>query len=138
MTEQDHADPAHAGRLHHVEWVVGDYESCVDFYDWFLGRLGYEIKNEWEDGRSYERGPTYLVVKRAAADGAFDRDAPGLDHLAFHAPSRERVDELTAGVRERDEPTVLYPDRHPYAGGYYALYCEDPAGIVLEVVAPEV
>ena len=42
-----------------------------------------------------------------------------------------------AGIRERDDATLLYEDRHPYAGGYYALYCEDPEGIKVEVVGPE-
>jgi hypothetical protein len=50
---------------------------------------------------------------------------------------REQVDEITAEVRERDDATVLYEDRHPYAGGYYALYCEDPEGVKVEVVGPE-
>ena len=71
--------------------------------------------------------------------GSIDRDrrAAGLNHLAFHGSSREQIDRLTASVRERADATVLYEDRHPYAGGYYALYCEDPEGIKVEVVAPE-
>lgn len=133
----DHADPTHAGRLHHVEIAATDYERAAAFYDWFLSALGYEPKDAWEGGRSWGRGPTYLVVKDADGDEPFDRDAPGLDHLAFHAASREQVNEVTAGVRDRPEASVLYPDRHPYAGGYYALYCEGPDGVVLEVVAPE-
>jgi hypothetical protein len=47
------------------------------------------------------------------------------------------VDEITADVREREDATVLYEDRHPFAGGYYALYCEGPEGTKVEVVAPE-
>jgi hypothetical protein len=47
------------------------------------------------------------------------------------------VDEITEGVRERENAAVLYEDQHPFAGGYYALYCEDPEGVKVEVVGPE-
>lgn len=134
----DHADPANAGQLHHVELCAVDLEASLDFWGWLLTELGYDAKNEWDGGRSWINGPTYVVVKRADdSDRPFDRHASGLNHLAFHADSRERVDELTAGVRKRSDSTVLYEDRHPYAGGYYALYCEDPEGIKVEVVGPE-
>ncbi|QLG29233.1 VOC family protein [Halorarum halophilum] len=136
--EYDHADPEHAGRLHHVELYASDLDASVDFWGWLLGELGYEPKNEWDAGRSWVNGPTYVVLARAdESDLPFDRRAAGLNHLAFHAASREQVDELTAGVRERDDASVLYEDRHPFAGGYYALYCEDPEGLKVEVVGPE-
>ncbi|WP_101297653.1 VOC family protein [Halegenticoccus soli] len=134
----DHADPEHAGHLHHVELYASDLDASADFWGWLLGELGYEPKDEWEGGRSWVRGPTYLVLVQAGSpDLPFDRRAPGINHLAFHAASRERVDDITAGVREREDATVLYEDRHPFAGGYYALYCEDPEGIKVEIVGPE-
>jgi len=133
----DHADPDRAGRLHHVELCVADLDPAVDFWDWLLGELGYRPKDEWENGQSWVRGPTYVVVKRAGTDRPVERASPGLDHLAFHAASRGQVDDLADGVRERDDSSLLYGDRHPYAGGYYALYCEGPGGIVVEVVGPE-
>jgi hypothetical protein len=40
-------------------------------------------------------------------------------------------------VRERESSELLYPERYPYAGGYYAGYVEGPAGLTVEVVAPE-
>lgn len=132
-----HGDPEHAGQLHHVELCASDLERSGAFWSWLLGELGYEAKNDWENGRSWIKGPTYIVLKRATtADHPFDRQAAGLNHLAFHAESREHVDALTAGVRARDAATVLFEDQHPYAGGYYALYCEDPEGIKVEVVGP--
>ncbi|WP_277553621.1 VOC family protein [Halobaculum limi] len=133
----DHADPDRAGRLHHLELTTADLDAAVPFWDWLLGELGYERKNRWDGGRSWEHGPTYVVLKRATSEGReFDRDAPGLNHLAFHAASREQVDRLTAAVRDRTDASLLYEDRHPYAGGYYALYCEAPETVKVEVVAP--
>ncbi|WP_123534470.1 VOC family protein [Halosimplex salinum] len=134
----DHTDTGRAGQLHHVELNASDLTTATEFWDWFLGALGFERKDEWDDGRSWENGPTYVVLVQAEnAEPSFDRGAAGLNHLAFHAASREQVDEITAGVRERATATLLYEDQHPFAGGYYALYCEGPDGLKLEVVAPE-
>lgn len=134
----DHADLEQAGNLHHVELCTSDLERSIDFWGWLLEELGYELKNEWENGRSWVEGSTYIVIKRATtSDIPFDRRAPGLNHIAFHASSRGQVDELTARVRERDDSTVLYDEQHPYAGGYYALYCENPDGVKVEIVGPE-
>jgi hypothetical protein len=51
--------------------------------------------------------------------------------------SHEAVDDLTAELRRRGV-TVLYEDRHPYAGGgdSYAVFFEDPDRIKLEISAP--
>ena len=133
-----HADPDYAGRLHHLELAASDLDAALPFWDWFLTELGYERKNDWENGRSWIAGPTYVVVKQAGeSDDPFDRDAPGLDHVAFHAASRTQVDELTATIRQRDDAELLFPDQHPYAGGYYALYCLGPDDVKVEVVGPE-
>lgn len=134
----DHADPERAGQLHHVELNAADLDAAVDFWDWILGQLGYEQKDEWDGGRSWVNGPTYVVLVQADDPArSFERGSSGLNHLAFHASSRDLVDTITAGVRDREDASVLYEDRHPYAGGYYALYCEAPDGATVEVVGPE-
>ncbi|AFZ71741.1 VOC family protein [Natronobacterium gregoryi] len=136
--DHDHADPNRLGQLHHVELYVSDFETSVDFWGWWLTELGYERKDEWDGGRSWINGPTYVVIVQADDDtAAFDRRTPGLNHLAFHADSREQVDYLTECARARDDSRVLYEDQHPYAGGYYALYCESPKGLKLEAIAPD-
>lgn len=133
----DHADPTHAGGVHHLELNASDLEAAVDFWDWILCALGYEPKAAWEGGRSWTNGATYVVVVAAGTAGPFDREAPGLNHVAFHAPTRDQVDRLATELRERTDATLLFPDQHPYAGGYYALYCEGPDGVKVEVVGPE-
>lgn len=131
-----------AGLLHHVELYASDFEAAVEFWEWFLAGLGYERYQTWDEGRSWKRGPTYLVVVDAPdshRDESFHRAAPGLNHLAFHARNRAHVDELTDALRERGR-TILYEERHPFAGGddYYAVYFEGPERLKLEVVAPPV
>ncbi|WP_158055680.1 VOC family protein [Halorussus halophilus] len=129
------------GLLHHVELYASDFEESMTFWEWFLGELGYEVYQDWDDGRSWKCGPTYLVLVRAPEkyeNEEYHRRHPGLNHLAFHAESRTHVDELTEKLRERGR-TILYEDEHPHAGGedYYALYFEDPERMKVEVVAPE-
>jgi len=139
MGADDHADPDRAGQLHHVELSVppAALGAALDWWGWLLGVLGHEPKNDWEGGRSWGRGPTYVVVKAASAEGSVERETPGLDHLAFHAGSRAQVDRVAEGARDHDDAELLYPDRHPYAGGYYAAYVEGPVGVTVEVVGPD-
>ena len=67
----------------------------------------------------------------------YHRCRVGLNHLAFHADSRQQVDEMTEKLKGRGV-TLLYTDRHPFAGGenHYAVYFEDPDRIKVELVAP--
>lgn len=134
-------DSTQAGLLHHVERYVSDFDATVAFWDWFLGELGYDEHQRWDGGRSWKLGPTYLVLVDAPEEHrgeSFHRRQPGLNHLAFHAESRQHVDELTRKLRERDA-TILYEDDHPHAGGqdHYAVYFEDPERLKVELVAPD-
>lgn len=130
-----------AGMLHHVEIYVSNLAETVTFWGWFLEELGYELFQQWEAGVSWKLGATYLVFVQTEdkfLDVPYHRSRVGLNHLAFHAESREHVDALTEKLIDRGI-AILYPERHPYAGGrdYYAVFFEDPDRIKVEVVAPE-
>ena len=79
-----------------------------------------------------------MVLEQSPAliDGGHDRRRPGLNHLAFHAGSRADLDELVhvAGDHGWD---LLFPERHPFAGGpdHCAAYLEDEDGYEVELVA---
>ncbi|MCX6085477.1 MAG: VOC family protein [Caldiserica bacterium] len=127
--------------LHHVEIYCVDLKVTTEFWGWFLGLLGYSVYQEWPGGRSYRLGPTYLVFVQAEQQFChepYHRCRPGLNHLAFHAASRQQVDEVTELLRSRGV-RILYEDRHPYAGGpgCYAVYCEDPDRMKVELDAPD-
>lgn len=129
---------AQRGALHHLELYVPDLERSLRFWGWLLTELGYEPYQEWDEGSSWRLGDTYLAFVQAPPGGDhIDRRGPGLNHLAFHAASTAEVDELTRRLAERGV-RILYPDRHPHAGGpdHYAVFCEDPDGLKVEVVAP--
>ena len=128
------------GSLHHVElWVPDLGRACAE-WGWLLEQLGYAPFQEWPDGRSWRIGSTYLVVEQSPALTASEHDRlrPGLNHLAFHAGTRQNVDRLAA-----EGPafgwTLLFPDRHPHAGGpdHYAAYLANTDGFEVELVAAD-
>ncbi len=128
--------------LHHVEIYLSNLAAAREFWGWFLAELGYEKYQEWPQGISWKYGETYLVFVQADArfsDVLYHRCRPGLNHLAFHGGSRERVDWFTEQIRAR-EMKVLYEDRHPHAGGIdsYALFFEGPERMKIELVADAV
>lgn len=127
------------GALHHVELYVKDLAVSKEFWGWLLEKLGYKVFQEWSAGISYLLGDTYLVFVQAEEkhlDIPYHRYRAGLNHLAFHGESRAFVDEMTQALRERGV-TILYEDRHPYAGGddYYAVFFEDPDRMKVEITA---
>src|SRR5258708_5521797 len=82
------------------------------------------------------RGPCGVVDQsRALSATTRDRPRPGLNHLALHAGTREQVDRLVDEAPEHGW-SLLFPDRHPYAGGpdTYAAYLEDSDGYEAELV----
>jgi catechol 2,3-dioxygenase-like lactoylglutathione lyase family enzyme len=124
--------------LHHVELWVPDLGRAREQWGWLLGQLGYAQFQDWERGRSWLFDSTYLVVEQSAAmstDG-HDRLRPGLNHLAFHAGSQDRVDAMAAAGPAHGW-TLLFPDKHPYAGGpdHYAAYLSNSDGFEVELVA---
>ncbi|WP_404451379.1 VOC family protein [Virgibacillus necropolis] len=129
------------GLIHHVELYVSDLKRSVEFWGWLLEDLGYHAYQEWDAGRSFRLGDSYIVfvqTEERFLDVPYHRRRVGLNHLAFHAESREHVDAITNRLREKDM-AILYSDKHPFAGGddYYAVYFEDPDRIKVELVAPK-
>ncbi len=126
--------------LHHVEIYVADLEKSVEFWTPFMGFLGYEPER-WSGGMNYvKEGCAYfcfLPAPREHLAAGYHRKRVGLNHLAFQGDSRAQVDRIAAWVQESGG-TLLYEAAHPYAGGpnHYALYCEDPERMKVEVVAP--
>lgn len=127
--------------IHHVELYVSDLERSIHFWTPFTALLGY-TPDRWSGGINYVRGdddPYLCLVPAPAAHLAagYHRQRVGLNHLAFRGESRAQVDRVADWVLATGN-VLLYADRHPHAGGpdYYAVFCEDPDRIKLEVVAP--
>ena len=128
------------GSLHHVELWVPDLRRARQQWGWLLAELGYVQFQDWKHGRSWRLGGTYIVVEQSPALTASDHDRlrPGINHLAFHAGSRASVDALTTAGPAHGW-TLLFPDRHPHAGGkdHYAAYLTNSDGFEAELVAEE-
>lgn len=126
--------------LDHIELYTGDFPRARRFWEFLLGFLGYDHFQAWPEGQSWRKGDFYLVLVQAREEGrgSFHRCRPGLNHIAFRVDDRDAVDRLTERLRERGV-TILYEDRHPFAGGaeHYAVYFEDPERLKVEVVAGE-
>lgn len=130
-----------SGTLHHIEIYVSDLKVSIKFWSWFLQRLGYFEYQSWDFGKSYRKGETYIVFVQTEdkyKDIPYHRCRTGLNHLAFHADSKEMVDQMTQELRER-KIKILYGDKHQQAGGKsYGVYFEDPDRIKVELVAPTI
>lgn len=126
------------GRLHHIEIWVRDLQEAKDSLGWLLERLGFQARKQWNDGAGWDGADTYVVIEAGpeVADEEHRRRRPGVNHLAFCAGSRADVD-LLARRAVSHGWTLLFPDRHPHAGGpdHYAAHLENRAGFEVELVA---
>jgi catechol 2,3-dioxygenase-like lactoylglutathione lyase family enzyme len=124
--------------LHHVELWVPDLSRAIASFGWLLTALGYAEYQNWDAGRSWRLGATYIVVEHSPALAADDHDRlrPGLNHLAFHVKDAATVEALATEAADHDWH-LMYPDVHPHAGGpqHYAAYLENSDGFEIELVA---
>ena len=128
------------GALHHVELWVPELGRAKTEWGWLLTRLGYQPHQDWPDGCSWRRGPTYIVVEESPAlsGRTHDRTAPGLNHLAFGAGTRQHVAELAADAVEHGW-RELFPEKYPHAGGpdHFAAYLVNSDGFEAELIATD-
>ncbi|MBO1413093.1 VOC family protein [Streptomyces sp. FH025] len=126
--------------LHHVELWVPDLDRAMAGFGWLLDAMGYTLYQEWDKGRSWRLGATYLVIEQSPAltSDQHDRRRPGLNHLAFHIEGKDMVDALTTEA-VRHGWHLMFADRHPHAGGeqHYAAYLENDDGFEVELVATD-
>ncbi len=143
--EPSHARDTGTGRpaalVHHIELWVRDFDSAVAAWGWLFQRLGWRIGRVWEHGCAWTSPDGPYIVIESGPDLRWmphDRRSPGMNHLALEVPDRATVDRIVA-----DGPThgwqLMFPDRHPFAGGpdHYAAYMENGEGFEVEIVSAE-
>ncbi|MEV7134813.1 VOC family protein [Arthrobacter sp. NPDC093128] len=129
------------GAMHHIELWVPDFERARDEWGWILSSLAYETYQTWTNGISWRRGGLYIVVEESPdlSRREHQRTSAGLNHLAFKAGNRQRVDTL---ARESSHHgwSQLFADKYPHAGGrdHYAAYLANSDGFEIELVAAPV
>ncbi|MDQ0735172.1 reverse transcriptase-like protein [Arthrobacter agilis] len=129
---------APAGRLHHIEVWTEDLPAAEASLGWLLERLGFPRKDSWKDGVGFGTDEFYIVLESGpdVAPGGHDRRRSGVNHLAFRAGTRAAVDLLARRAASHGW-SLLFRDRHPFAGGpeHYAAYLENAEGFEVELVA---
>lgn len=132
--------PPARGSLHHLELWVRDLDAARTSWGWLLERLGYARGDVWERGESWHLADAYVVIESGpdVLDAPHQRRSPGVNHVAFHAGTRAEVDALAEEATAHGW-SLLFADRHPYAGGvhHYAAYLEDSDGHEVELVAAD-
>ena len=127
--------------VHHVEIWVPDLFRAQESWGWVLNRLGWKDGDGWPGGMTWAAADgSYVVVEQSPAmsAGEHDRLRPGMNHLALNAAGRPEVDAIVAEAG-RHGWTLMFADRHPYAGGpkHYAAFLHNTDGYELEIVAPD-
>ncbi len=126
--------------MHHIELWVPNLKRATVEWGWILSTLGYEAYQTWPHGISWQRGSTYIVLEESPdlRGRHHQRTAPGLNHLAFKAGNRQRVDTLASESAQHGW-TSLFPGEYPHAGGpdHYAAYLVNSDGFELELVATQ-
>jgi catechol 2,3-dioxygenase-like lactoylglutathione lyase family enzyme len=143
------------GLVSHIDLNVSNPAQSIPFYSRVLEHLGFQ--RFWVEpaaGRVdvnaaestdrcawwvvYEGGAVFNIEVRPPSGPAprshHERYAPGLDHLAFHAASRDDVDALYALLASAGVVVCDPPREYDYSPGYYAVAFDDPDGVRLEVV----
>ena len=127
-----------SGPLHHVELWVPDWPRPEARGERASREGDGVLSQRWEHGRSWRSGPVYVVLEQSPAmvGDRHDRRSPGMNHMAFSAGTAADLDTLVAEAPAHGW-TLLFADRHPWAGGpdHRAAYLEDADGFEVELVA---
>ncbi|MGI5163521.1 VOC family protein [Spirillospora sp. CA-253888] len=125
--------------LGHLGLNVPDLAAAKKHYDTVMPALGFEEFISAPDEFAYrpangKRG-TYVFFYPARRDTGYDREATGLQHLAFMVATRTAVHEVRDLVAGLGCEILHEPQEFPqYAPPYYATFWRDPFGFMLEAV----
>ena len=131
------------GQIYHIEINVSNFGKSVNFYEEFLSWLGYrriythKIAAGWGI-KGAERSTNFWIIQGhdEFVQHGYHRKRVGLNHIAFHADSRQTVERFYREYLLPNKIPVLYggPMEYPeYSKGYYSVYFEDPDRIKLEL-----
>jgi catechol 2,3-dioxygenase-like lactoylglutathione lyase family enzyme/diadenosine tetraphosphate (Ap4A) HIT family hydrolase len=130
--------PGVIGALHHLDLTVADLPRSTAFYDRWLPQMGLQRIADCAEGPLWRGASFELGLQQAAlglATRPHARQAVGLHHLAFAAPSRQAVTKLHTALQLHNEVVLDVPAEYPhYAPRYFAVFFADPDGVKLEYV----
>jgi lactoylglutathione lyase len=122
----------------HIGLNVTDLSRSKEFY---RDVFGFEVKGEsTEEGKQYaflaRDGKLILTLWQQSRE-KFNRDASGLHHLSFEAPSLDEIKRIEAKLRAAGAK-LIYDGIVPHGEGASSggIFFEDPDGIRLEIYVP--
>ena len=125
--------------IHHIDFVVSDFERSLAFYVAALAPLNMlaVMDRKHDTGRrvtGFGRlpDPVFYIRNFWIYEGSV---LPGRLHVAFNAPSRAAVDAFHAAALAAGGTDYGAPGLRPrYAEHYYSAYVLDPDGHNIEAV----
>jgi catechol 2,3-dioxygenase-like lactoylglutathione lyase family enzyme len=125
--------------LGHIGLSVPDLVATRNYYGDLFPMVGFEEFLATEDRLAYRpadgKPGTFVFFYRARRTDPYDRDAIGLQHLAFMLKSRSAVRRVHAWAAGRGDTILDAPQDFPqYPPPYFATFWLDPHGFKLEAV----
>ena len=131
------------GNISHIALAVTDLERSTAFYGSVLEFIGFKrvevpesIQQAMKTRLKAWVGPGYSISIRPSkgefAHRAYDRNAPGFNHMAFTAEDRSDVEKMYQLLKQMGATVLDAPAEYPYAPGYFAVYFTDPDGLKFE------
>ncbi len=136
--------PISTGSVSHVRLTVTDIGRSREFYESvFSWPIAIEVPPNADaqteaalgflfGGVIYNIGHA-LIGLRPVAEGSFDENRVGLDHLAFKVAGKDEIDEAATHLDDLGISHEPVKD----IGQMYILEFRDPDGIALELAAPK-
>ncbi len=125
--------------LHHLTLWVPALRRAERSWSWLLGSLGYVADRSVGSVLLFRHSGRFAIALEQSDDMVpgmlYSRMRPGLNHIAFHVESSERLAAITGEALDNGWSS-LPTDRHPIAGGANVAYLEDGDGFEVELVAP--
>jgi predicted lactoylglutathione lyase len=113
----------------HIDLRVHDLAAVGSFYHALLPILGFTARVDSEGWLQFEAQGQGVSEFFGVTE---DKDhRPNRNRIAFWADSKERVDQLAAGLRRIGAMNIEGPGFE--SESYYAVYFDDPSGNPLEI-----
>jgi catechol 2,3-dioxygenase-like lactoylglutathione lyase family enzyme len=114
-------------KLDHIVLLVSDLPASVAYYGTLLPLLGFRKTADHVFGNSDE---VYFDIRQAEnVEHAYERYAPGLNHIGLTAPSRDAITQVQDNMKNAGYEV---PDIQVF-GKDIALFLKDPDGMRIEL-----
>jgi catechol 2,3-dioxygenase-like lactoylglutathione lyase family enzyme len=121
--------------LHHLAITAADFDTGREWYNAFLGALGYQPGHVGDTVCTWGgQQPEILLYPAEGVDlSPHTHGRPGWQHAAMLVADRDTVEAAHNAAKDVNGTVVHPPQEYDYMPGYYAVFVEDPFGVRWEV-----